>query len=160
MTTFTTCWVCRARRFAHSSQSFFRDPCEWKFVSLYLQPFVGPVFAGLCNVFSVFISSTILWLSFNLDFHSSIRCFVKRHGFARFGGKIVVAFENKVHVSLKNRTTLKTKRTLLHPSHPPHGTSPTPTRRTPPTSGRNLRIIARVGANPDGWPNMLQATKK
>ena len=35
----------------------FTDPREWKFVPLYLQPFVQPLFAGICNVFSVFICS-------------------------------------------------------------------------------------------------------
>ena len=60
--------------------SFFRDPWDRKFVSLYLQPFVRLVVAGICNVFNLSISSTIiLCLSFNLDFHSSIKCFVKRH---------------------------------------------------------------------------------
>ena len=65
-------------------------------MSLYLQPFVGLVVAGMCNVFNLSISSTIiLCLSFNLDFHNSIKWFVKRHLFTRFGGKDVAAFENK-----------------------------------------------------------------
>jgi hypothetical protein len=46
---------------------------------------------------------------------------------------------------IEKQNNIENQKNVITPLSPPHRTSPTPTRPPPPTSGRNLRIIARVG---------------